>query len=149
MHLRTAPLAPADRREWERLARGYKAFYRTDVSDDDYDLTWTRLLEDDGVHGLGAYVDNRLLGIAHYFFHTSIWASTVCYLQDLFVDEDARGHGVARTLIETIADAARSRDADRFYWHTQDHNATARLLYDKVADFNGFVRYDYALGSTG
>ena len=29
---------------------------------------------------------------------------------------------------------------------TQDHNETARLLYDRLAKHNGFIRYDYALG---
>ena len=33
--------------------------------------------------------------------------------------------------------------ADRFYWHTQESNARARLLYDQVARFTGFIRYGY------
>ncbi|WP_158587862.1 hypothetical protein [Actinomadura logoneensis] len=37
------------------------------------------------------------------------------------------------------------RDAPRLYWTTQEHNATARALYDKVARFNGFLRHDRAL----
>ena len=40
---------------------------------------------------------------------------------------------------------ARERGADRFYWHTQESNARARLLYDKVARFTGFIRYAYPL----
>ena len=35
--------------------------------------------------------------------------------------------------------------ASRLYWHTQDDNARARLLYDKVARFSGFIRYEYPL----
>jgi hypothetical protein len=30
-------------------------------------------------------------------------------------------------------------------WTTQEDNHRARLLYDKVARLNGFIRYDYAL----
>ena len=85
------------------------------------------------------------MGIAHYLLHTSIWAQHVCYLQDLFVDPLARGQGVARALIEFVADAARGQGAARFYWLTQEHNATGRALYDKVAKCNGFIRYDYPL----
>jgi hypothetical protein len=44
-----------------------------------------------------------------------------------------------------VAAAARERGADRFYWHTQEHNARARLLYDQVARFTGFIRYVYPL----
>ena len=64
---------------------------------------------------------------------------------DLFTDEAARGRGAARALIEGVAAAARERGADRFYWHTQESNARARVLYDKVARFTGFIRYAYRL----
>ncbi len=33
----------------------------------------------------------------------------------------------------------------RYYWLTQEHNVVARALYDKLASYGGFVRYDYAL----
>jgi len=33
----------------------------------------------------------------------------------------------------------------RYYWHTQEDNIRARVLYDKVARYNGFIRYVYPL----
>ncbi|GAA3123934.1 GNAT family N-acetyltransferase [Streptosporangium carneum] len=57
----------------------------------------------------------------------------------------ARGRGAARALIERVAEAARERGASRLYWTTGQDNVTARALYDKVARFHGFVRYDYPL----
>ena len=69
----------------------------------------------------------------------------VCYLQDLFVDVAVRGYGVARALIERVAEAATERGAPRFYWLTAADNAVARTLYDKVAQYKGFVRYDHPL----
>ena len=140
-----APLGDHDRAMWDLLARGYKTFYKITLSDADYDVAWDRLRAQDGVFGLGATVNGELVGIAHYLFHTSTWAPTACYLQDLFVAPAARGHGVARALIEAIAVVARQRQASRYYWLTQDDNTTARILYDKVARFHGFLRYDYAL----
>ncbi|MEV5571040.1 GNAT family N-acetyltransferase [Spirillospora sp. NPDC052269] len=139
------PLRPDERDAWEVLARGYKAFYRTEVPDEGYDLAWTRLLKGDEVLALGARLDGRLVGITHYLFHVTVWDDGGCYLQDLFVDGDVRGRGVARGLIEAVADAARERGMSRLYWTTQEHNETARALYDKVARFNGFLRYDYTL----
>jgi GNAT superfamily N-acetyltransferase len=143
--IRIAPLAATDRAGWERLARGYKAFYKTDIGDSDYETAWRRLLLQDDVFGLGARSGSELVGIAHYFFHTSTWAPLACHLQDLFVDPASRGKGVARALIEAVAEASRSRGAQRLYWHTQEHNATARALYDRIARFSGFIRYDYPL----
>ena len=57
-----------------------------------------------------------------------------------------RGQGAARLLIEAVAaDGARQRGCPRYYWLTQQHNVRARGLYDKVARFAGFIRYDYPL----
>ncbi len=143
--MKVLPLRGEDRAPWELLARGYKAFYATPTSDAEYATAWRRLLARDGVRGLGAFVDDQLVGIAHYLFHSSVWARSNCYLQDLFTLPSARGRGVARALIEAVAEQARVEGAARYYWLTQAHNATARGLYDKVASHAGFIRYDYPL----
>jgi GNAT superfamily N-acetyltransferase len=147
--LTVAPLREQDRAAWGRLAAGYKAFYNTPTSEAEYERAWTRLRADDGVHALGAYVDQaegrQLVGFVHYLFHTSTWAAEVCYLQDLFTDPEQRGRGVARALIAAVAERCRTRGAARLYWLTQDHNHTARALYDKVAQYKGFIRYDHPL----
>ena len=143
--MQIALLQTADRAGWEPLARGYKEFYKTPTTDAEFNMAWERLIRRDGIVGLGAKMDGRLVGIAHYLFHTSVWAQKTCYLQDLFTAQDARGKGVARALIEAVAADARKQGAARFYWMTQEHNATARLLYDKVAKWNGFIRYEHPL----
>lgn len=136
------PLEPGERERWEILARGYKHFYETQIPDEAYERAWQRLRT--GVaQGLGARIEGRLVGIAHYLYHPSTWADRVCYLQDLFVDPEARGHGIARALIEAVAERARSEGASRYYWLTQRHNLVARALYDKVAAHRGFIRYDF------
>ena|SRR5579871_2983885 len=43
----------------------------------------------------------------------------------------------ARALIEQVAQAARDHGATSYYWHTQEGNARARALYDRVARFSG------------
>jgi GNAT superfamily N-acetyltransferase len=140
-----APLREADRAAWEPLARGYKAFYRTELADDRYDETWRLLIAGERIHGLAARTDGRMVGIAHYLFHAQTWSADACYLQDLFTAEDARGCGVASALIEAVAEAARSRGAAKYYWMTKEDNRVARALYDRIARFKGFVRYDHPL----
>ncbi|MEV0067865.1 GNAT family N-acetyltransferase [Amycolatopsis sp. NPDC050768] len=141
-----SPLQAEDRDRWEELARGYKEFYRTKVSDEDYERTWQRLLRAEDVFGCAARLDGeQVVGIAHYLFHANPWSSGSCYLQDLFVDKAARGHGAGRLLIEHVAQAARDRGAARLYWHTKQDNERARLLYDKVANFHGFISYVHPL----
>jgi GNAT superfamily N-acetyltransferase len=134
-------LRPEDRAAWEVLARGYKAFYRDPLPDEAYETEWQRLRQGTEVHGIGARLDGSLIGIAHYLFHPVCWSGSVCYLQDLFVDETVRGRGAARALIERVAEEATQCGATRLYWHTHEDNAQARRLYDKVASFTGFIRY--------
>ena len=71
--------------------------------------------------------------------------TSVCYLQDLFIDPAVRGGGGGRKLIEAVADAATAAKATKMYWLTQTHNEPARLLYDRLARHSGFIRYEYPL----
>jgi len=48
-------------------------------------------------------------------------------------------------LIEAVPRAARARRAAPLYWLTQETNETARRLYDGLARYRGFIRYDYSL----
>jgi GNAT superfamily N-acetyltransferase len=109
--IETGPLRPEDRAAWDVLARGYKTFYQESEPDEAYEQTWRRLAAGTELFGLGARLDGRLVGIAHYFFHPAVWSGEACYLQDLFTDEAARGRGAARALIEAVAAAARERGA--------------------------------------
>ncbi|TCP90763.1 ribosomal protein S18 acetylase RimI-like enzyme [Rhizobium sp. PP-CC-2G-626] len=138
------PLEPQDRAQWEPMWRAYLAFYETTLPEAQYDLTWQRLLDaSEPMHALGAFdANDRLAGIAHIIFHRSCWLlESTCYLQDLFVDPTSRGAGTGAALIEATADLARQKQAGRLYWLTQDHNTTARRLYDRVAAASGFVQY--------
>jgi len=140
-----------DYAQWLPLWDGYNAFYgrsgATALKPEITAMTWARFFDFyEPVHALVADRGGELLGLTHYLFHRSTTAiEPTCYLQDLFTDEAARGRGAGRALIEGVAAAARERGADRFYWHTQETNTTARVLYDKVARFTGFIRYAYRL----
>jgi GNAT superfamily N-acetyltransferase len=144
-------LRAADRSRWNQLWRGYLDFYETTLPSEIYEQTWRRLMARDGaVRGFGARLDNAaapLAGIVHYLFHPHAWMTAeVCYLQDLFVDSALRGQGCGKALIERVAAAARNRGCARLYWTTKEDNRAARQLYDRIAHFNGFIRYDYPLG---
>jgi GNAT superfamily N-acetyltransferase len=163
--LTITPLAPADRAAWERLFRGYIAFYERDEPQGMYDRAWGEFMSGVRLHALGARLapeapyrssrsdeslppagEEKLVGITHFFVHPSTSGPDVCYLQDLFTDEAARGQGAGRALIAAVADWARDQGCGRLYWLTHESNATARALYDKVAVNRGFIRYDIALG---
>ncbi|MBO0766601.1 MAG: GNAT family N-acetyltransferase [Hyphomicrobiaceae bacterium] len=143
--MRVRRVEPGDREDWERLFRGYNAFYHASVADAVIELTWQRLLaggEGEPV-GLLAVDDQDLpVGLAHIVFHRSTWSATWhCYLEDLFVDAALRGKGIGRVLIAAVYSEADARGCTRTYWTTDATNATARALYDRVATKTPFVQY--------
>lgn len=132
-----------ERAAWEPLWKGYQIFYEVALSDEITTTTWSRLHDPaEPMFVLGAYLGGKLVGIVHSLYHRSCWTiGNYLYLQDLFVAEEARGHGIGRALIEAVASEARAAGASRVYWLTQEGNTTARALYDRVAKRSGFIQY--------
>lgn len=138
------PLTRSDQAEWRRLWRDYLAFYETEVPDAVYATYFERLLGDDprDLNGLIAEIDGRPVGLTHYLFHRHGWKiEDVCYLQDLYADPQVRGRGVGRALIQAVYDAADAAGAPSVYWLTQDFNAEARKLYDRIGVVTPFIKY--------
>jgi len=142
-------LTAADKDDWKSLWLGYLEFYKATLPNDTLESTWQRILTRSGsLRCIGARdpVTGELVGITHYLLHESAWTpKPVCYLQDLFVLPSRRGSGVGRILIDAVAEQARKLNCGKLYWLTQEGNAQARALYDKLAHLTEFVRYDFEL----
>jgi GNAT superfamily N-acetyltransferase len=136
-------LKSGDRAQWDLLWSGYLRFYRQRVPIELTNRTFERLVDENRQpYGLVAYDGDRVLGFAHYLFHPSTWSLTdICYLEDLFVDPTARGHGAGRALIHAVYAAADKVNAGSVYWMTQEFNADGRALYDTLAHRTSFIRY--------
>lgn len=146
--LEIRPLAPSDEADWQRLWTAYLAFYETVLPEEIFRTTFARLTGGgaNDYAGLLAVIDGRPVGLAHYLFHRSCWTiGNVCYLQDLYADPAVRGTGVGRALIEAVYARAAEANAAEVYWMTQEFNATARRLYDRIADQTPFVIYQKTL----
>lgn len=137
-------LRASDKPQWAELWTGYLAYYETTRPAEIYDLYFDRLLGDDphDYNGLVAEVDGKLVGLTHYLFHRHGWSrENVCYLQDLYADPKVRGTGIGRALIEAVYAAADADGSPNVYWMTQDFNATARRLYDRIGVKTPFIKY--------
>ena len=132
-----------ERAAWEPLWKGYLDFYKTSVPRQAYDATWARLHDpEEPMWLLGAYVDGKLLGIVHYLYHRSCWTiGDYCYLQDLFVAQDARKLGLGRALIEAVYAKARWTAQAAFIGSRTRPTPPRARLYDKLADRPGFIQY--------
>jgi hypothetical protein len=92
--LKIAALSEVDRDEWESLARSFHAHFvgrpgrpAWEVDDRGYEQTWQRVLDGEQVRGICARLDGKMVGIAHYLFHASVWSLVGrCYMADLYVD---------------------------------------------------------------
>ena len=134
-------LEPNDRAAWQELFAGYHAFYERTWPAERFDEAWREFQRGDRIHALGARLDGRLVGIAHFLAHASTSSPDVCYLQDLFTVPQARGQGIGGALIAKVYEEARRTGSSRVYWHTQETNNVAQNLYDKVAEKTGFIVY--------
>jgi GNAT superfamily N-acetyltransferase len=145
IHVR--PVTRDDFDNWLPLWDAYNAFYgrsgETALPRDITDLTWSRFFDGyEPMHALVAESDGKLLGLVHYLFHRhTTMAGPICYLQDLYAVEAARGKGIGRALINAVYERAKAANSQRVYWQTHETKHTAMRLYDDVADRSGFVVY--------
>ena len=145
IHVRVVERTDFD--HWRPLWDGYNAFYgrsgATALPSEVTAQTWSRFFDAyEPMHAAVAELDGRIVGLVHYLLHRStISIAPNCYLQDLFTLESVRGQGVGRALIEHVYRFARAAGCPRVYWLTHESNATARALYDKLAENSGFLVY--------
>jgi GNAT superfamily N-acetyltransferase len=128
---------------WIPLWKAYQRFYGVDLPETVTLATWSRFLSPaEPMHAALAVAGEQAMGLVHSLFHRSTWTmADYCYLQDLYVDDDARGGGIGRALIEHVYAEARRRGASRVYWTTHESNHGAMQLYDRLADRPGFIVY--------
>lgn len=146
--LNIRPISPADRDGWNRLYAGYAAFYLVTQTDEMRDRVWSWLMDDASeVNGLVAEdADGKLIGLAHFRpFARPLAASVGGFLDDLFVDPDARGSGAADALLESLKVEGVKRGWSVIRWITAEDNYRARKLYDRMAEKTRWVTYDIKL----
>jgi GNAT superfamily N-acetyltransferase len=137
---------PDDFEQWLPLWDGYNAFYgregATALPMEITRATWSRFFDsNEPVHAFVAESDGKLIGLVHYLYHRSTTLlGSICYLQDLFTNKDARGKGCGRARINAVYDRAREAGSARVYWQTHVSNAVARVLYDDVRGVAGLHR---------
>jgi len=77
--------------------------------------------------------EGRIVGVALWFLTFSTWTGRHgIYLEDLFVDPEARGGGIARALFKALADEARTQDCARLDWGVLDWNELAKGFYRRI-----------------
>jgi GNAT superfamily N-acetyltransferase len=139
------PVQASDQPAWASLYAGYAGFYKVAQDDEMRTRVFGWLMDPDHeCSGLVAVdAQDALIGLTHYRpFSSPLRAAVNCFLDDLFVDPNARGSGAADALINGVADVARSHGWATVRWITADDNYRGRGVYDKLATRTMWVTYD-------
>jgi ribosomal protein S18 acetylase RimI-like enzyme len=88
------------------------------------------IVRDDTEYLLAAADDEPAEGVAQVRYRWSIWFNAEdCWLEDLYVREEARGAGLGRALTEAVLERAAARGCGRVELDTNTENTTALALY--------------------
>ncbi len=76
-------------------------------------------------------------GLAVLRFREAIWDEALeCYLAELYVVPDRRGHGLGRALMEAAMETARAEGATHMDLGTSEDDVAARALYESLGFSN-------------
>jgi len=121
--------------EFEPLFVLYQEFYEVE----DIDLDRNRAFFSRFVGGtsdgwlLGAFEDGEPVGFGCFYRHkSSLSATDIVLMNDLYVKEGIRGKGIGRKLIDAGVGLAREWGASHLSWATAPDNHTAQKLYDST-----------------
>ncbi|MCF8295066.1 MAG: GNAT family N-acetyltransferase [Bacteroidales bacterium] len=73
--------------------------------------------------------DGELIGFALYFFAYYTWVGKSLYLDDLYITESYRKHGIGKALLNEINAIARRENCKRIRWQVLDWNTPAIEFY--------------------
>ncbi|MGA3361565.1 MAG: GNAT family N-acetyltransferase [Solirubrobacteraceae bacterium] len=130
------PARPEEGSEVTRLLIAFRDWLGAKTPDDAaFAASVARLYEDRATEFLLGRVvsDDPPCGVCQLRFRHSIWTSAPdCWLEDLYVEDAARGRGVGRALVVLAMERASARGARRIELDTNERNHGAIALYESL-----------------
>ncbi|MCB1530720.1 MAG: GNAT family N-acetyltransferase [Rhodospirillales bacterium] len=138
-HQLVRPLQKSDYPDWLPV---WKANCLHRVSQDVTSETWRRICSpEEQVFALGAWKDEKLVGILHYVLHPTTGSLTpACYMQDLYILENCRRQGLASHLVARLSCTGNAQNWARIYWLAERSNFAAQAFYKNLG-----VKLDFTL----
>ena len=76
-------------------------------------------------------MDGQVVAFALFYVSYSTWKGKCMYLEDLYVKEECRKHGIGQLLFDRVVEIARERKYRRMDWQVLDWNLPAINFYKK------------------
>ncbi|MEA2143200.1 MAG: hypothetical protein QOI64_1630 [Solirubrobacteraceae bacterium] len=148
--MQVRPITQGDLPALLALIADYQRFYGNAAPDDEHNSAFFGGFVAPGERGMliGAYDDDGSVAgyTCLYWTYSSISATDVVLLNDLYVAPSRRGAGVGEALIAAATDVARERGCSHLRWCTELHNRRAQRLYERVgADRIALFEYEIDL----
>jgi GNAT superfamily N-acetyltransferase len=149
--VRVDPVTPAGLPALLALIADYQRFYGNDAPDDQHNAAFFGHFVTGGERGmLLAAHDDETAQIAGYtclyWTYSSISATDVVLLNDLYVRASHRGAGVGEALVAAARDVAVQRGCSHLRWVTTLDNRRAQRLYERIgADRVALFEYEFDL----
>jgi GNAT superfamily N-acetyltransferase len=130
------------------LIRAYCEFYETEPNDAGIREMFKTLITDPSQGAIFiALDDGSAVGFATLDWKwSSLKGARIGYLEDLYVDPEARGKGIADALITVCAERCRELGMPAMAWQTAPDNLRAQQVYNRTgAEAENYLEYDLEL----
>ena len=119
------------------LMVGYCDFYGAAPGPDSLLALSRTLLSDHEGHGLQLIARRRQRGppvgfATLYWTWSTLRAARIAVMNDLYVEPDARGSGIAEALIDACRERCRERGMTWMEWSTAPSNLRAQRVYERI-----------------
>lgn len=79
-----------------------------------------------------AEIENKVVGMALYYYGFSTWKGRSLHLEDLIVNENYRKLGIGKALMNQVIEVAKSEKVERMSWEVLDWNEPAIKFYESL-----------------
>ena len=138
------PIKIEDKKDWEKLYRGYADFYKVEMNDKILATVWKWLFDQNHeVSGLVYEEDSKVVALAHYRKMPSpLRGKYIGFLDDLFVYPEHRGKKIGEKIINELKKISEKNKWGLIRWITRNDNERAKSLYDKVSEKTTWDTYE-------
>jgi len=126
------------------LHRAFRTSLKKETpSDDEFRSSLNRILVTQTVCILMARVGSSPAGYAAMHYYPSAWVTAYeAVIDDLYVQEKYRSHGIGRLLVEAMISKAKIYGANALHLDTNENNSASNRLYEKLGFQSKRVRWD-------